>query len=459
MSVESEALPAPSQTFDASGARISRTILRLAWPVVIERFSISILSAVDAVLVGRYVGADGLAAVGIGALLFWIPLSGALALDVGATAVIARDVGAREHRNVQVALHTAIVAAMAWGLASMVAVIIFAPQLMRVMGAEPEVVPLGVEYLRAGAIGFPLLMVLYAVAGAMRGAGNTWIPMLILIVVNLVNAIVTFTLISGYPFELGVLASGIGYAAAAATGGLLALAVVAAGVGPVRMQISRIFEVSRASFRRLFHVALPVGLEEVQFMLAFLVYTRIIAHLGTQQLAAHTVALRSLEVSILPGFALGTAATALVGQYLGGQRPDIAERVAKRVRFFALLVLVVMAVLQFVLAPYIVKIFVDDPDVIDTGTTLLRVFAFALPGLGLHSSVAGALRGAGDVRYVLATFTLSAWVIRVPLAALLVLGFGLGAPFAWLAAVTENWTRAILILRRFRQGRWKTLKV
>ena len=71
-------------------------------------------------------------------------------------------------------------------------------------------------------------------------------------------------------------------------------------------------------------------------MLAFLVYTRIVARLGTDQLAAHSLALRSLEIAILPGFALGTAATALVGQYLGAGRPDMAEDVAKRVRFFAL---------------------------------------------------------------------------------------------------------------------------
>ena len=77
-----------------TSAGVSRTILNLAWPVVIERFSISVLSAVDAALVGHYVGADGLAAVGIGTLMFWIPLSGAFAIDIGSTAVVARDVGA-----------------------------------------------------------------------------------------------------------------------------------------------------------------------------------------------------------------------------------------------------------------------------------------------------------------------------------------------------------------------------
>jgi Na+-driven multidrug efflux pump len=79
--------------------------------------------------------------------------------------------------------------------------------------------------------------------------------------------------------------------------------------------------------------------------------------------------------------------------------------------------------------------------------------------MGLHATMAGALRGAGDVRFVLGTFTVTAWGVRVPLAAAMVLLLGLSAPFAWLAAVAENWTRAALILRRFQQGRWKTLQV
>ncbi len=460
MAVEAELLaPARPSRLDLTGGRISRTILKMAWPVVVERLSISILSAVDAALVGHYVGADGLAAVGIGTLMFWIPLSGALAIDVGSTAVVARDIGAGDSSRVQLGLHTAIVAALVWGTACTVFVFAMAPWLMRAMGAGPDVVPLGVQYLRAGCLGFPMLMTLYAVSGSLRGMGNTWMPMIILIIVNLVNLVVTYSLISGSVADLGIRASGIGYATAGITGGILALGLAASGAAPVRLDIARITHVSKDSFGRLFHIGIPVGLEEAQFMLAFLVYTRIVARLGTDQLAAHSLALRSLELAILPGFALGTAATALVGQYLGASRPDLAEDVAKRVRAFALMALCTMAVLQFILAPYIVQLFVDDPAVIDVATKLLRVFSFALPGMAIHASLSGALRGAGDVRYVLGTFTFTAWCVRVPMAALMVIVLGFGAPFAWAGAVTENWVRAGLIAHRFRQGRWKSMRV
>jgi putative MATE family efflux protein len=461
LSAETEALAAPSvQPFALSTERgLSRVILRLAWPVAVERFSLSILSAVDAALVGRYVGADGLAAVGIGALMFWIPLSGALAVDVGSTAVVARDVGAGDRSRVQAGLHASIVVALIWGILCTAIVFPAAPWLMRAMGAEPEVVPKGVEFLRAGSLGFPLLMVLYAVSGSLRGMGNTWMPMVILIIINVINAAVTFALISGLVADLGTLASGIGYATAGITGGVLALALAASGLTPVRLDLTRLFVVDRHSIMRLLRIGLPVGLEEAQFMFAFLVYTRIVARLGTDQLAAHSLALRSLELAILPGFALGTAATALVGQYLGAGLPATAEAIAKRIRFFAIAALVTMAVVQFIVAPYVVEAFVRDPEVVATGTKLLRVFAFALPAMAVHSSLSGVLRGAGDVRFVLYTFTLTAWGVRVPIAAFMVIGLGLSVPFAWLAAVTENWVRAALVQRRFQQGKWKHLKV
>ena len=460
MATEPELVATRPQTLAPPAERgLSRIILKLAWPVVVERFAISVLSAVDAVLVGRYVGGDGLAAIGLGTLMFWIPLSGAFAIDVGATAIIARDVGAGDRSRVQSGLHTAILAAFAWGVVCTIFVFAAAPLLMRLMGAEADVRPLGVEFLRWGSLGFPMLMVLYAISGSLRGMGNTWMPMLILLIVNAVNALVVYLLISGAVADLGIRASGIGFALGGTMGGGLALALAASSLSPISMDVGRLFGVSRSSFARLLRVGFPVGLEEAQFMFAFLVYTGIIATLGMDQLAAHSLALRSLEIAILPGFALGTAATALVGQYLGAGQPDTAEAVAKRVRLFAVGTLCVMAALQFTLAPYIADLFVRDDEVADIATKLLRVFSFALPGMAVHASLSGALRGAGDVRFVLGTFTFTAWGVRVPLAALMVLGFGLTAPCAWTAAVTENWVRAALVQRRFMLGKWKTLRV
>ncbi|MEX1254863.1 MAG: MATE family efflux transporter [Dehalococcoidia bacterium] len=432
------------------------TVLRLAWPVVVERLSVSVLSAVDAVLVGRYVGADGVAAVGIGALMFWVPFAGAFGLDIATTAVIARDFGAGETRNLERTMRMSLLIAVLWGFAATALLWPLAGPLLTLMAAEPEVKAFGIDYIRAASLGFPMLMLLYAASGVFRGLGNTMISMVIIIVLNIVNALVAFLLISGaIGIELEVLASGIGYACGGTVGGLLALVVLVSGFGPVTYRVNRAFVTGRAELKRLMNLGVPTGLEEVQFMLAFIVYSRVVTGLGTTAVAAHSIALRTLELALVPGFSLGAAATTLVSRYLGAQRPDLAERAANVGRLWAVGLMIAMGGLLALFAPQFVSIFVDDPEVVEVGTQLLRIFAIAFPFMGLHASLGGALRGAGDVRYVLGVLTVTAWLVRIPVAVFLGVVLGFGAPGAWVGATSENIVRGTLIWRRFRQGRWK----
>jgi putative MATE family efflux protein len=444
----------------AADDQITRTVLRLAGPVAVERLSVSTLAAVDALLVGHFVGKDGVAAVGMATLMFWIPLAGAFGIDIATTAVVARDFGAGRRDTVERTMRASIMAAVVWGILAMLFLALLAGPLLTLMGAKPAVRGFGVDYMRAAAIGFPGLMLLYATSGVLRGLGNTWISMAIIIILNVVNAVVSFLLISGViGLHMEVLGAAIGYACGATVGGVLAGAVLVAGIGPIRYRVGHAFVTGREEIRRLLNVGLPSALEEVQFMAAFVLYSRIVYGLGTTAVAAHTVALRTLDLAIVPGFALGAAATTLVSRFLGAGRPDLAERAARTGLYFALGLMVAMAVLLESFAPQFVSIFVNDPDVVRTGTRLLRLFALAFPFIGLHASLSGALRGAGDVRYVLGVLTVTAWLVRIPVAVFFAIVLGFGAPGAWVGAGIENAVRSLLILRRFQQGKWQERRV
>lgn len=450
----------PGVAVDLTGRRLTRTIVALSWPVMVERVSISVLSAVDAVLVGRYVGANGIAAVGMGGLLFWMALAGAFAVDVGATAVVARDAGARDTARLQASLHAALMMGVAIGLAGTALMWGAGPWLLRLLGAEGDVARLGDDYVRVASLGFPFMMTMYAGNGALRGVGNTFTPMVILLLVNGTNALVAFLLISGVAgVRLETVAAGTGFSAGGAVGGALALLYLLSGRAGLTLDLRTLLRTGRAPFGRILSIGLPVGLEEFQFMLAFLAYSRIIFSLGETAQAAHAVGLRGLEVAIVPGFALGTASTAIVGQYLGARRPDLAERAATQVRNYALGAMLCMAAVLALFGPQIVRIFVREDDVVRTGGRLLRVFALALPGMALHASLSGPLRAGGDARFVLGTFTVTAWLVRIPVAALCALGLGWGAPGAWVGAAAENTTRGAIIWLRFRSGVWKTREV
>lgn len=455
-----DAPPPPRTRVAVDEDRLGRSVLRLAWPVIAERFSISLLAAVDGVLVGRYVGDDGLAAVGVATLVFGIPQTGIIGLELGTTTAASWDYGRGDRHRLAETLRTALAMSLLWGVVVAVLSVLFAGPVLQLMGLEPHVRDEGVAFMQRAAPGLVGLAAFGACAGALRGMGNTRFALYIVLLINVLNAGITWLLISGVVgIELGTAAGGWGFGISGLIAGAVSLLAVTSGYNGLRLAPRRLFWLARAPARRLLDLSIPVALEEAQFLAAFLTYARIIASLGTTSTAAHTVALRSTDLAIVAVFGLGTAATALVGQALGAGRPDLGERISHAAQRYGAGAMCVLAVVQFAAAPFIAGLFTDDQAVVDEAVTALRVFALGVPALGLYATVSGTLRGAGDVRFVLLILTITAWGVRIPAAIVgaHVLGWGLAG--AWAGAVLEVNARATLNVLRFRAGHWKRRQV
>lgn len=442
--------------------RLSRSVLRMAWPVVVHQVSLSMVQIVDTLLVG-HLGKDALAGVGLGSIVFWIPQSGIYAVGIGTLAVVARNVGGGQRERAWITTGMALVMALAWGVLLALVMALTADPLLRAMGAEATARGEGVTWMRAASIGFPLTAVLYAGGASLTGAGDTRTPMIIMLIVNVVNAIVAYTLINGPgPFpELKVLGSGLGATSAGITGAALVLVALAMGRGGLQLPPAAL-RPDVSEMKRILNVGLAAGIENLQFNLAFLVYTRIIASLGSAALAAHRVTLSVEGLAFNPGFALGVAAATLVGQSLGAKRPDLAERSAKAAMVWATIIMTSIGVVLLVLGGPITSLFVsgeDADEVVDIGRKLMFVFAFAMPAMAISQTLAGGLRGAGDTRAVLAIGVIGIWVVRLLPAYVLAIVLGFDAPGAWLAAVFDINSRGVLTWLRFRRGKWKGITV
>jgi putative MATE family efflux protein len=333
-----------------------------------------------------------------------------------------------------------------------------------ILGAEPGAREEGVVYIRAAAVGLPLMSLLLVGSASLQGAGDTRTPMAVGVIVNIVNLVVAVLLINGLgPFpRLEVLGSGAGYTSAAIVGSTLVLSVLTFGSPIIRWAPWKALDLNWAESRRILNVGVPGGLEQMQFMLAFLLYTRIIASLGTSALAAHGIMLAVQSFTFHIGFSLGIAASALVGQSLGAGRPDLAERAAHIATRFAVAIMIALAATLMILGGPITGVFVGGPDadeVIDIGRRLFLIFGFAMPAMGVSLTLGGGLRGAGDTRAVLAIMVGTTWGLRLGPAYLLAITAGLGVPGAWAAAVIDINVRALLMWRRFRRGRWKRIRL
>jgi len=451
-------MPYPLQARLVQGS-LTRRVLVLAWPAVMEQALVTLIGLVDAYIVG-HLGAAALAGVGLGGQV--LNFTGALfsAIGVGATALIARHIGAQEPTEANTLARQAMLMALVIGSLAALVCFNFARDIIVLLGATPEVVEAGSLWLRFASPSFVLLGVLLVGTGSLRGAGDTRTPLAIMLVVNLVNISVAWVLVRGsfgLP-RLGVAGSGLGAMSGQVTGGLMVVALLVRGRGRLKLG----WRLPRPDFHRLgriLNIGLPAGAEQVLLQLGLLNMAAIIARFGTEAYAAHQVGLRISSLAYLPGWGFGIAATTLVGQELGAGRPDLARKSTYLAFLFALVVMSLMGVALLVFNVQILSLFTDDKGVVTAGTTVIAACALIQPAMATSFIFSGGLRGAGDTRTTLLISVGSIWGLRLVAAYILGVTLGLGLLGAWLGIGIDFAFRGVLFWLRFRGGKWATLRV
>jgi len=440
-------------------AAIRRDVLNLALPATGEQLLSMMVGIVDTFLVG-HLGAAPLAAVGLANQ--WVFMATMLfgAIATGATALIARFIGAREPDQANAVLRQSMLLGALIGMIATLLGFSFAQQAVALLGAEPDVIGLGASYLRVVSSIFFFSTLMFIGNASLRGAGDTRTPLFVMLVVNALNIVVAWTAING-PFglpQLGVVGSALGAATGRLVGGLLVIGILLRGRANIQLKLTNL-RPDWALIGRILRVGLPSGLEQLLFRTGHMVFARILAELGTVAYAANQVAMNGWSLSFMPGFGFALAATTLVGQSLGADDPEGAQRrgyTAYRMGA-ALMGTVGLAFLLF--PAQIVGFFTNDPQVIAIGTMPLRMVGLIQPLLAASMIYAGGLRGAGDPRWPMIITGGSIWLVRLPLAYLFALVLDWGLAGAWSALALDLSLRGLLNFLRFRGGRWKTVKV
>ncbi len=434
--------------------------MRLAWPVMTEQILATVTQMVDVAMVGR-LGAASIAAVGISMQPLMLAFSLFAALSVGTTAVVARAVGAGDPREASRALRQSLFIGTL--LATVVCTLAYryAHLVVGIMGPQPDVLRLGIGYVRVVLPGVIFMVASFSISAALRGAGDTITPMKVNLGVNLLNPILNYIFIFGafgFP-ALGVRGAALGSTLARSAGGIVLLVMITRG--PSRLRVlwrqGQVFE--RDMISRIVRVGLPAALEQFVSRVGQVFFLRVVSSLGTLAYAAHTVAVSVESISFMPAFGFATAATTLVGHYLGAGDHDMAERSAWATWKITTLIATGAAVLMLTIPGPMMRLFTDDVGVVATGVRLLRIVALAQIPMTTFFVMAGGLRGAGDTRSMLYISTGSVWMVRLLPAALFVGTFGKGLEFVWYAMVADWFVRATLATLRFRSGAWKKIEV
>lgn len=457
MTTQTGVLPRPTS--------LRRQVLTLALPAVGEQFLNLLVGLSDVYLIGHisvlaaqqlgYGPAEGLAGVGLANYVVWLVTTLFMAGAVGSTALIARATGAKDRAEANDVVRQSVLLGLLMGVIGMAGMYLFAPGAMRLFGAPAEIVPLGVDFLQITAFSMPLTGVMFMCNAALRGAGDTKTPLLVMLLVNGLNIGISWLLINGQLgfTPLGVSGAAWGMAIGRALGGVFVIGVLLRGVGVIKLD--RLPLPSRDTLRRILRIGLPTGAEMLAFQSALMLYARFVTHLGTVPYAAHNTVINAESISFLPGLGFAVAATTLVGQGLGAGDRQFARRSGHEAYFQSAIFMTIMGILFILVPEWFLSLLVDDPAVVAAGVQPLRMVGVIQPLLAANFVYAGALRGAGDTRWPLLIKLVCPWLVRLPLAFWLIPLYGLSG--AWIAMSVDLALQGVLAWWRFRGNRWERI--
>jgi putative MATE family efflux protein len=449
-----------SNLVELSKENLPKAVFLLAWPIIIEMLLQSTVGIADTAMVGR-LNAAAIAAVGLVNQVIMLLLTIFAAIRTGATVLIARLIGANEIDQANDAARQALIITIIFGL--LIAFFgVFFPELgYKLLGAEKEVIAAGSCYMRFRAVAALFACITMIVTGILQGCGDTLTSMKVNVTMNLINILFNYLLIFGkFGFPLMETAgAGAATMLARIIGSALMLSVLIKGKGAIKLNLQDGLKLDKTVISRILSVGVPAGIEQGLMRGAQIFFTMIVTNLGTVMYAAHQIVLRADSVAFMPGFGFATAATALVGQNLGARQPKEAEKAAKITMLMAIALMSFVGVLMFLFASPIMHFFTTEQSVIDAGITPMRIISFSMPFMAIERVAAGALRGAGDTKYVMWGTGVSIWIARLGFSFILVNYFNLGLLGAWIGMFADNIVRAIFFYSRFKKGNWKYIRL
>ncbi len=450
-------LSPPPVIHEKSGS--SRELFVLAYPLMISFMSFSIMGIIDTLVVG-YVGTPQQGGVGMGMNLSWMMFSLFTGTMSAISIFVAQSYGAGKIDQLARWSLAAFAIAIPGSLV-VYCLIPLVPKLVPLIGTKPEVVEHVVIYMQVSMIGIPFLLANFIFSGFLRGLGDTFTPMIVTVIANVINVLLDIVLVFGmwgFP-RLEVKGAALASLIATALSAFMYLYVYLNKKNNELYHTRNFSLPSLNEVGRFLKIGAPMGgawsIEMVSwaFMMSF------ISTISSAGLAATSIIWQLLHFSFMPTVALSIAVSTLVGQYLGAERVDLAQRSAKIGMIWGIVLMAFIGLVYALGRGHIIALFNPDPEVIEIGGTLLLIAAAfqIFDAIGITSS--GVLRGAGDTRFPLYAQIALAWLIFIPL----VYVFGKILDWqvygAWLAALVFITLLGLTLAARYASGKWKSMRV
>jgi putative MATE family efflux protein len=446
--------------YDYTQGSIRQAIVLLAIPMILELSLESVFAVVDMFFVGK-LGEEAIQTVGLTESVVTIVYSMAIGLSTAATAMVARRIGEKNPEDAAHAGMQAMILALVVTIVLSIVGVIYAPEILKLMGASPRVVQNGAVFTRIMLGGSVVIIMLFLINGIFRGAGNAVIAMHSLWLASLCNIILCPLLIRGIgPFEgLGLKGAAIATTIGRGIGVAYQCYHLLKGSSSIHIKAKH-FKIDMPVLKSLIKIAWPATFQFLLTSGSWIVLAALVARYGGPTASAgYQVAIRNVVFFILPAWGLSNAAATLVGQNLGAGHPERAEKsVLLTAKYNAFFMTGVTLLFIFFASP-IISIFTKDPDVHRVGTLALQIIGTGYIFYGVGMVMMQALNGAGDTKTPTMINFVGFWLIQVPLAFILANAVGMGVTGSFLSIPIAETVIAIAAYVFFKRGKWKTVVV
>ncbi len=443
---------------------VHKRIVTIAWPSAVELFLTSLASMVDMMMVGQ-LGAWAISSVGLTTQPKFVLQAVFLALNSGATALVARFRGAQDQESANTVMRQALLFTAFLSVVIAVLGYFCSGLMVRFMGAEPDTLFPATQYLRIQMIGFPFMAMTMVVTAVLRGVGNTRASMIYNMTANVSNVILNYLLIYGSFGAPRLEVAGASIATVIGQGIAFVMAAYALLRGKYYLRIRRddSFKPDFTMIKRIAKIGIPAMFEQAVMRIGMLIYVRTVAGLGTIAYAAHNIVMNIMNLSFMNGQAFGIVATTLIGQSLGKQRPDQAKAYARYTRRMGMYVSLLIGIIFFFFGRQIVGLYTagdaESAQIIQIGGQVMIIIALMQPLQSSQLILNGALRGAGDTRSTAVIVFCGVLLVRPILAHAFINWLGWGLLGAWAAMACDQVVRSTLSFIRFQMGKWVYIRV
>jgi len=451
---------AKARGLDLTNGPVFQTTIRLAVPVILSHLLNLALGMADMIMVGR-LGKEAIASLVLANSLLMLLFAIGWGTSFAVITYVSQRTGAGKHKGARRAASHAIMFAGILGLVMMGIGNLFLPGLVGFFNAEPLVADLAVRYADLIFDFMPFYFLIFLGSAIMQGLGDTVTPLIIMACINAVNIFINYVLIFGkfgFP-ALGIVGAAVGSVIARGIGSVAIIIILVSGFYKIALKLPD-FKPYLSEFWGILRLGIPNSAQSLLRNFNVMILYRILSltSLRTVAQASLGVGFHSEALAFIPLMGLFLATGTMVGQNLGANKPDRAEQAAWAALKTAFVLMTIAAIIFMVFPGYIVRIFNDDPGVVRSGSAYLRINAITQIFQSCFVLI-GCLRGAGDSVRPLLTHITGQWVIRLPLAYLLVKLTGLQEWGVWIAMATSAAIEGSIYFWLFRKGDWKKMRI